>query len=116
LPFSLSEPFFGMYDPAQVPMPKLLPGELERKPPLQILFRNERRGNFLEDENLLRHIRSAYYGMITQLDAHLGRLFAELDRLGMRERTLIVFTSDHGEYLGDHYMIEKELFYEQAIH
>jgi choline-sulfatase len=116
LPFSVSEPYFSMYDPEQVPMPLLREGELEHKPPLQKLFREERRGSFLENERLLRHIRAAYYGMITQLDDHLGRIFNKMDELGITDNTLVVFTSDHGEYLGEHYMIEKELFYEQAIH
>lgn len=114
-PFSVSEPYFSMYDPDEVPMPKLLEGELDGKPPIQKLFREERRGGFLENEARLRRVRAAYYGMITQLDDHLGRLFEEMRKLGVLDRTLIVFTSDHGEYLGDHYMIEKELFYEQAI-
>jgi arylsulfatase A-like enzyme len=105
-----------MYDPKDVPMPRLMPDELKSKPPLQKLFREERRGNFLEDERLLRQIRAVYYGMITQLDDHMGRLLEELKQLGIRDNTLIVFTSDHGEYMGDHYMVEKELFYEQAIH
>lgn len=116
LPFSVPEPYFSMYDPNRVPLPELREGELDRKPPMQKLFREERRGNFLEDEQLLRRVRAAYYGMITQLDDHLGRLFEEMRNMGVLDRTLIVFTSDHGEYLGDHYMVEKELFYEQAVH
>lgn len=116
LPFSVSEPYHSMYRPDEVPMPQLLENELDEKPPLQKLFREERRGNFLDDEKLLRQIRAVYYGMITQIDDHLGRLFEEMERMGLMGNTLIVFTSDHGEYLGDHYMVEKELFYEQAIH
>jgi arylsulfatase A-like enzyme len=104
-----------MYDPADVPMPELKPGELDSKPPLQKLFRDERRGHYLKDEKLLRQIRAVYYGMITEIDDHLGRLFKEMEILGLFDNTLIIFTSDHGEYLGDHGMIEKELFYEQAI-
>ena len=116
LPFCVSSPYHGMYDPQTVPMPLLQEDELEHKPPLQKLFREERRGNFLEDQTLLRQIRAVYFGMITEVDHHIGRLTAELMRLGLIENTLIVFTSDHGEYLGDHYMVEKELFYDQAIH
>jgi arylsulfatase A-like enzyme len=115
LPFIVSAPYHNMYDPGEVPMPERDPLELERKPPMQKLFREERRGNFLDDEAKLRQIRAVYYGMITQLDNHLGRLLEELRRLGQLDHTLIVFTSDHGEYLGDHGLVEKELFYEQAI-
>jgi choline-sulfatase len=115
LPFSVPEPYHTMYNPADVIMPDLQPGELDSKPPLQKLFREERRGQFLQDEKLLRQIRAVYYGMITQIDDHLGRLYQEMDKMGLLDNTLIVFTSDHGEYLGEHYMVEKELFYEQAI-
>ncbi len=116
LPFSVSEPYHSMYDPEKVPMPKLNKDELLHKPPLQKIFREERRGNYVADEALLKKIRAVYYGMITQLDTHLGRLFNYMKQIGVLDNTLIVFTSDHGEYLGDHHMIEKELFYEQAIH
>ncbi len=116
LPFSVSEPYHGMYDPSEVPMPQLMDNELDMKPALQNLFREERRGNFLSDETLLRQVRAVYYGMITQIDDHLGRLFNEMKQMGIMENTLIVFISDHGEYLGDHHMVEKELFYDQAVH
>lgn len=116
LPFCVSEPYHSLYHRDMVPIPDLIEYELDKKPPMQKLFREERRGHFLENEQLLRQIRAVYYGMITQIDDHLGRLFQELKQSGLWENTLIIFTSDHGEYLGDHYMVEKELFYEQAIH
>lgn len=68
-----------------------------------------------QDEAFVRHVRPTYMGLIKQVDDHLGRLFAELERLGRFEDTLIVFTSDHGDHLGDHGLGEKELFYEQAV-
>lgn len=68
-----------------------------------------------QSEDFVRHVRPTYMGLIKQVDDHLGRLFAELERLGRIEDTLIVFTSDHGDHLGDHGLGEKELFYEQAV-
>ncbi|HZY16314.1 MAG TPA: alkaline phosphatase family protein [Ramlibacter sp.] len=68
-----------------------------------------------QDPAFVRHVRPAYMGLIKQVDDHLGRLFAELERLGRIDDTLIVFTSDHGDHLGDHGLGEKELFYEQAV-
>ncbi|MDI5934986.1 alkaline phosphatase family protein [Halomonas kalidii] len=56
----------------------------------------------------------AYMGLITQLDDHVGRLMAFLEERGQLENTLVVFTSDHGDYLGDHWLGEKELFHEPS--
>jgi arylsulfatase A-like enzyme len=53
-----------------------------------------------------------YQGLISQLDHHLGRLFDAMAANGLLERTLIVLCSDHGDFLGDHWLGEKELFYD----
>lgn len=55
-------------------------------------------------------------GLVKQIDDHLGRLFAHLEASGRMDDTMIVFTSDHGDYLGDHWLGEKELFHEPSIH
>ncbi len=68
-----------------------------------------------QSEAFVRHVRPTYMGLIKQVDDHLGRLWTELERLGRFDDTLIVFTSDHGDHLGDHGLGEKELFYEQAV-
>jgi arylsulfatase A-like enzyme len=57
----------------------------------------------------------AYMGLIKQIDDHLGRLFDYLAETGKDKETMIVFTSDHGDYLGDHWMGEKELFHEVSV-
>ena len=54
-------------------------------------------------------------GLIRQVDVHLGRLTAHLDKTGCADNTMIVFTSDHGDYLGDHWQGEKEFMYEQSV-
>ena len=61
-------------------------------------------------------IRRAYYACITQIDYHLGLLFARLRELDLLENTIIIFTSDHGEMLGDHYMGGKMVFLEGSAH
>ncbi len=54
-----------------------------------------------------------YMGLIKQIDDHMGRLFARCRQSSERfDDTMIVFTTDHGDYLGDHWMGEKELFHE----
>jgi arylsulfatase A-like enzyme len=60
-------------------------------------------------------VRPVYMGLIRQIDDWLGRLFDHLKRLGRFDDTLIFFTSDHGDFLGDHWLGEKEMFYEEAL-
>lgn len=67
------------------------------------------------NEEVVRHVRPTYMGLVRQVDDHLQRVLDCLDRNGRAKDTLIVFTSDHGDHLGDHGLGEKELFYEQAV-
>lgn len=60
-------------------------------------------------------VMPAYMGLIKQIDDHLGRLFDWLKETGKDKETMIVFTSDHGDYMGDHWMGEKELFHEVSV-
>ena len=68
-----------------------------------------------QNEAWVRHIRPTYMGLVKQVDDRLGRLFNELERSGRMKDTLIIFTADHGDHLGDHGLGEKELMYEQAV-
>src|SRR5581483_5248151 len=66
--------------------------------------------------DVLRAARAAYYGLITQIDYHVGRLFAALQDLDLFNETVFLFTSDHGELLGDHHSGAKSFFYEGSAH
>jgi arylsulfatase A-like enzyme len=57
----------------------------------------------------------AYMGLVKQIDDYLGQLFAFMKERGLWDDTLIVFTADHGDYLGDHWLGEKEFMYEQGV-
>jgi len=65
---------------------------------------------------LVQQMRRAYYACITQIDYNLGHLFARLRELNELDNTLIVFTSDHGDMLGDHHMGAKTIFLEGSAH
>lgn len=70
--------------------------------------------SYADEANRLK-ILPAYMGLIRQIDDELGRLFDYLDSQGLMETTMIVFTSDHGDYLGDHWLGEKDLFHEASV-
>ena len=69
----------------------------------------------LEYEKLQR-LRAQYFGMISEVDAQLGRVFETLKERGEWENTIVIVTSDHGEMLGDHGLKEKMGYWEQAFH
>jgi arylsulfatase A-like enzyme len=68
------------------------------------------------DEKEIRQLRATYYAMITQVDDQIGRIMAYLKATGEFDHTLIIFTCDHGEMLGDHWMWGKSGFFDEAYH
>ena len=70
--------------------------------------------NFSRDQ-VRERVIPAYMGLIKQIDDQMGVLFRFLDERGLTGNTIVVFTSDHGDYLGDHWMGEKDFFHECAV-
>jgi arylsulfatase A-like enzyme len=68
------------------------------------------------DDGEMRQIRTQYYGMISEVDAQLGRIWAALQASGAWDDTLIVVTADHGEQLGDHGLLQKVGYWEESHH
>ena len=102
-PFDPPRPYDALYDPRDVPVPPR--NDLWRSKPLLTEFEDPRLGYFdtrsMGDDDL-RRVIAMYYGLITHIDHHLGRIVAALDRLGLADTTTVVFTSDHGDYLGQY--------------
>jgi arylsulfatase A-like enzyme len=128
-PVIAPEPYNAMYDPSAVPMPVCQASsdsEGATHPYLAYALKNQREiGLYTEhhpavlqdiDEQEIRQLRATYYGMITQVDDQIGRLLDHLESTGEDRDTLVVFTCDHGEMLGDHYMWGKEGYFDQAYH
>ena len=69
-----------------------------------------------EDEEGLREMRAQYYGMISDVDQQLGRVWQALRDAGQWENTIVIVTSDHGEQLGDHGMVQKMGWFEESFH
>ncbi len=127
-PFAPPEPYASLYDPADVPLPRFAPGELDDKPPhfldghvgrvdpvLGLAAGGERQGDLPAgrvdlrqvDDRLWGRLVAHYYGMISLIDAQVGRLLRSLQDTGLDRRTIVIFTSDHGELLGDHGLLFK---------
>jgi arylsulfatase A-like enzyme len=68
------------------------------------------------DERKLQRLKASYYGLISEVDDNLGRLFAALRTQGLWQDTLIIFTADHGEQLGDHWLLGKGGYFDQSYH
>lgn len=63
-----------------------------------------------------RQIKATYFGMISEVDAQLGRIFAAIKARGAWSQTLVIFTSDHAELLGDHYLLGKGGYFDESQH
>jgi len=103
-PFDPPAPWSGMYDADAL---TVLPGWLDEPMPRDLAFS---RGYFPHadlTEQALRRAMAHYYATISQIDHHVGRLIDVLKRRGLYDRTIIVYTGDHGDYLGFHHMLLK---------
>lgn len=129
--YLVSEPWASMYDPADITVPEITPGEHDKNPPhfqkTQEIspdfsdFHEEGQGNHgyqshLHDREEMAKNIAIYYGMVSMLDHYVGKLLDYLEETGQREDTLIVFTSDHGHFYGHHGLLAKGGFhYEDLI-
>lgn len=109
-PYMTNEPWASMYDPDDMPMPTRREGELENRPPHYRQFYEEggmsagRLQATKCPDDQIRRVRAMVCGMISQLDAAIGRVLQALEESGELENTVIVFMADHGQMLGDHWM------------
>ncbi|MCB1269716.1 MAG: sulfatase-like hydrolase/transferase, partial [Microthrixaceae bacterium] len=97
------------YDPADVPLP--IEPAAETHPLHEVLLLHPAVAA-PTDEAAIRHLRAQYYGMVAEVDHHIGRVRAALEDAGQWDDTLVVVTSDHGEQLGDHGLLEKAGYFD----
>ncbi len=108
----------------EIPLPNYAEGELENKPVWQRY--DAARGSYGRVDHFAwsrmteedhRLVRASYWAMCDLIDEYVGRMLDALERTGQRENTLVIYTSDHGEMLGDHGIYLKgPFFYEPAVH
>jgi arylsulfatase A-like enzyme len=83
--------------------------------PVYKAFMDMRVSQNFSREEVRSEVVPAYMGLIKQVDDQIGVLMADLERRGLKDDTLILFTADHGDYLGDHWLGEKDLFHEPSV-
>ncbi|MGB4764461.1 MAG: sulfatase-like hydrolase/transferase [Planktomarina temperata] len=114
-PYIVPAPYHEMYDERHILPPVRSDMERETDHPLVRAYHTARVCKSFSRDHLREHVIPAYMGLIKQLDDNLGRLFAWMDAEGFSENTIIAFTSDHGDYLGDHWMGDKDFYHEAAV-
>lgn len=111
-PYMAPAPYHARYTAEQCLPVRRSQAELQDAHPVLAAYRQSEESISFSMDECVRTVRPAYQGLIEQLDTHLGRLFEQMDRQGVLGETLIIFTADHGDFLGDHWLGEKELFYD----
>ena len=114
-PFDPPPEYLERYDPASLPPPAYRPSDLAAQEKLTgVDFQTKAQDPGAFDA---QHKIAAYYAMIELIDHNVGRMLAALERIGQADNTLVIFTSDHGEMLGDHGLLLKGCrFYEGLVH
>ena len=114
-PYIVPKPYHGMYGPEHVLAPVRHARERDDPHPVYAQFMGNVIGQAFARDDVREAVIPAYMGLIKQCDDQLGELFAYLQRTGRMDNTMIVITSDHGDYLGDHWLGEKDLFHEPSV-
>ncbi|HBF31904.1 alkaline phosphatase family protein [Rhizobium sp.] len=127
-PFCVPEPYNRMFAPDTVPKPirhATLEAEAGVHPLAKLFLEQLSQSSFLYgaegrvvdwSEADIATIRAVYYGMMAEVDAQFGRIIAALKQSGAWDNTIIVFTSDHAEMMGDHWMFGKGGAYDGSYH
>jgi len=126
-PFVASAPYNTLYDAADMKDPVRAPSpetEAAQHPLLEWYLAHQGQRSFFQgaegmasgmDPATVRQLRATYYGMMTEVDDNIGQVFAFLDQTGQWDNTLIIFTSDHGEQLGDHHLLGKIGYFDESF-
>jgi arylsulfatase len=111
-PFNAPRPYRERYDPAAFAPPLWADGEVA----VRSRFHQERHQHgFVPFREHWREYRAQYYAMLSLIDDQVGRLLQYLAASGLAENTLVIFTADHGELLGDHGLARKGLFHYESL-
>ncbi|MEH6523396.1 sulfatase-like hydrolase/transferase [Sulfitobacter sp.] len=114
-PYIVPAPYHAMYGADHVPEAMRDDREREDAHPVYAAFMGNKIAAAFQQEEVRQKVIPAYMGLIKQCDDQLGRLLDHLEATDQMDKTMIVLTSDHGDYLGDHWLGEKDLFHAQSV-
>lgn len=114
-PYIVPAPYHAMYGANHVPAAKRHEGERDNPHPVYGAWMENKIASAFQRDDVRAKVIPAYMGLIKQCDDQLGVLLDHLEATGRDEDTMIVLTSDHGDYLGDHWLGEKDLFHEPSV-
>lgn len=114
-PYIVPAPYHDMFGPADVPPATRSDSERDNPHPVYGAFMSNNIGKSFSRDEVREKVIPAYMGLIRQCDDQLGRILDHLEETGAMDNTMIVLTSDHGDYLGDHWLGEKDLFHQQSV-
>jgi arylsulfatase A-like enzyme len=114
-PYIVPAPYHNMYGANHVPSATRHEIERENPHPVYGAYMENKIASAFQRNEVRAKVIPAYMGLIKQCDVQLGRLLDHLETSGKMDDTMIVLTSDHGDYLGDHWLGEKDLFHEQSV-
>ena len=106
------DPYFGYYPESEMPVVQNVKEDQADIPPAGLGSYKKEQDKLTDD--LRRQCVQAYYASISFMDAQVGRVVDSLDRLGLAENTIIVFTSDHGYHMGEHGLWQKMSLFEES--
>ncbi len=114
-PYIAPAPYNDMFGAKDVMPAVRSEGERANPHPVYGAFMSHRVSATFSRDEVRETVIPVYMGLIKQIDDQLGALFRFMQERGLFENTMIVFTSDHGDYLGDHWLGEKDLFHEPSV-
>ncbi|MDB0060193.1 sulfatase-like hydrolase/transferase [Planktomarina sp.] len=114
-PYIVPAPYHNMFGAEHVPLPVRDDVELENPHPVYGAYMSNKIATAFQRDDVREKVIPAYLGLIKQCDDQLGVLLDHLEAIGRMKDTMIVLTSDHGDYLGDHWLGEKDLFHEPSV-
>ncbi|NOD47525.1 MULTISPECIES: sulfatase-like hydrolase/transferase [unclassified Ruegeria] len=113
-PYIVPEPYASMYGPEHVLPVVRSEAEQQNAHPVLKAFMDTKIGQTFSRQDVREAVIPAYMGLIKQADNQMGRLFNWMEKTGRMDDTMIVLTSDHGDFLGDHWMGEKTFFHDAS--
>lgn len=115
-PFHVTQELWDLYEGEDIQIPDIPADLTDHEHPMDKMlniFHGTHRVD-LDDEEALTNMRRAYYGLITYVDRKVGQLLDALETYGLRDDTVVIFMSDHGDMLGERRMVQKRTFYEYS--